>query len=63
VEYLGHIVGKYGAWVDPKKIESIQDWPRPKTLKSLHDFLGLMGYYRKFFLELWKNFISTHYSP
>jgi hypothetical protein len=34
--------------VDPKKIESIQDWPHPKTLKSLHGFLGLMGYYRKF---------------
>jgi hypothetical protein len=41
-------VGKDGVRVDPKKIESMQDWPHPKTLKSLCGFLGLTGYYRKF---------------
>jgi hypothetical protein len=35
--------------VDPKKIEAMQHWPRPKTPKIVCDFLGLMGYYRKFF--------------
>jgi hypothetical protein len=48
VEYLGHIVGKVGVQVDPKKIEAMQDWPRPKTIKSLHGFLGLTDYYHKF---------------
>jgi hypothetical protein len=48
VEYLGHLVGKDGVKVDPKKIEVMQDWPHPKTLKSLRGFLGLPGYYRKF---------------
>jgi hypothetical protein len=48
VEYLGHLVGKDGIRVDPKKIEAMQDWPHPKTLKSLCGFLGLTGYYRKF---------------
>ena len=48
MEYLGHIVGNDGVRVDPKKIEAMQDWSCPKTLKSLHGFLGLTGYYRKF---------------
>jgi hypothetical protein len=43
VEYLGHIVGKDGVWVDPKKIEAMKDWPHPKTLKILCGFLGLNG--------------------
>ena len=47
-EYLGHIVGREGVLVDPKKIQAIQDLPQPKTLKSLRGFLGLIGYYRKF---------------
>jgi hypothetical protein len=49
VEYLGHLVGKDGIRVDPKKIEAMQDWPHPKNLKILRGFLGLTGYYHKFF--------------
>jgi hypothetical protein len=45
---LGYLVGKDGVRVDPKKIEAMQDWPHPKTLKSLWGFLGLTGYYCKF---------------
>jgi hypothetical protein len=48
VEYLGHMVGKDGIRVDPKKIEAMQDWTHPKTLKILRGFLGLTGYYHKF---------------
>jgi hypothetical protein len=47
-EYLGHLVRKDDVRVDPKKIEAMQDWPHPKTLKILHGFLGLTGYYCKF---------------
>jgi hypothetical protein len=45
---LGHLVGKVDVKVDPKNIESMQDWPCLKTLKSLHGFMVLTGYYRKF---------------
>jgi hypothetical protein len=33
--------------VDPKKIEAMQDWIHPKTIKILRGFLGLIGYYHK----------------
>ena len=42
-------LGREGVKVDPKKIQAMQDWPQPKTLKSLRGFLGLTGYCRKFF--------------
>jgi hypothetical protein len=48
VEYLGHIISKDGVQVEHKKIEAMKDWPRPKTLNTLHVFLGLTGYYHKF---------------
>jgi hypothetical protein len=41
-------VGKDGIRVDKKRIEAMQEWPHPKTLKILHGFLGLTGYYCKF---------------
>jgi hypothetical protein len=47
-EYLGHIVGKEGVRVDLKKIEAMQDWSHPKTIKILCGFLGLTGYYCNF---------------
>jgi hypothetical protein len=48
VEYLGHIVGKDGVRVDPKKNEDMQDCPFPKNIDSLCGFLGLTGYPHKF---------------
>ncbi|GJU72694.1 hypothetical protein Tco_1264099, partial [Tanacetum coccineum] len=37
-----------GIHVDPAKIESIKDWDSTKTPTEIHQFLGLVGYYRRF---------------
>ncbi|XP_073066032.1 uncharacterized protein [Primulina eburnea] len=48
VTFLGHIISAAGVSVDPKKVEAIMDWSRPKNVTEIRSFLGLAGYYRKF---------------
>ncbi|KAK1427857.1 hypothetical protein QVD17_16555 [Tagetes erecta] len=43
-----HVVNEKGIHVDPAKVESIQNWPTPKTPSEIRQFLGLAGYYRRF---------------
>ena len=48
IQYLGHIVSGDGIKPVPEKLSSIQQMPRPYTPKEVKQFLGLVGYYRKF---------------
>ncbi|GJR16147.1 hypothetical protein Tco_0798799 [Tanacetum coccineum] len=48
VQFLGHIIDSRGIHVDPTKIESIKDWASPKAPTEIRQFLGLVGYYRRF---------------
>ncbi|KAH0738661.1 hypothetical protein KY290_037366 [Solanum tuberosum] len=48
VAFLGHIVFGDGIKVDTRKIETVQNWPRPTSPTEIRSFLGLAGYYRRF---------------
>ncbi|GKC15279.1 putative reverse transcriptase domain-containing protein [Tanacetum coccineum] len=48
VQFLGHVIDSRGIHVDPAKIESIKDSASPKTPTEIRQFLGLVGYYRRF---------------
>ena len=37
-----------GVSVDPKKVEVVLSWERPKSVFEIRSFLGLAGYYRRF---------------
>ena len=41
-------VGRRGLKCDPTKIEDVKSWPVPDGLKSVRQFLGFVGYYRRF---------------
>jgi hypothetical protein len=48
VEYTGHFISKDGIAVDPRKIDTIKNWPAPTNVSEVRSFLGLASYYRKF---------------
>ena len=48
VDFLGHIIFGDGVEVDPKKTDTVKNWPRPLTPTYIRSFIGLAGYYRRF---------------
>ena len=48
IQYLGHLVSEKGFEPLPEKLEAIRKMPAPTTSKEVKQFLGLIGYYRKF---------------
>ena len=48
IGYLGHEISEEVVKPDPKKIEAVSKFPRPKGRKNVKQFLGLAGYYRRF---------------
>uniref|UniRef100_A0A5S6QHD9 RNA-directed DNA polymerase n=1 Tax=Trichuris muris TaxID=70415 RepID=A0A5S6QHD9_TRIMR len=46
--FLGHLVDCKGIQPSPEKVAAIKLFPRPKTVKQLRQFLGMVNFYRRF---------------
>jgi len=42
------MASKEGISIDPRKIQTIKDWPIHGTITKIKSFIGLAGYYRRF---------------
>ena len=51
VEFLGHIINNDQVRPIPSKVKSVLDFPDPKNVKELQQFLGLTGYFREYIPE------------
>lgn len=48
ISFLGHVVSERGIQTDSKKIQVVQEWPIPRSIRDVRAFLGLASYYRRF---------------
>lgn len=48
VVFLGYQIDEQGIRPDPRKVQEVKDWPRPKTTKQVQQFYGLTSFYRQF---------------
>ena len=48
LEFLGHQISVHGISPLPQKVQAIQDFPAPSSLRKLREFLGLVNFYRRF---------------
>jgi hypothetical protein len=48
IDYLGYTINKSGRKLNKSHVESINNFPVPKTCKDVQRFLGLTSYFRKF---------------
>ena len=47
--FVGGGVSAEGIHTDPAKIAAVEKYPVPQTIRQLKSFIGLVGFYRKFF--------------
>ena len=52
VKYLGHVISDRGVMTDPEKVEAVEKWHRPRTIKHVRSFLGTINYYSRFIQNL-----------
>ena len=48
LKFLGHVISDKGLKADPDKITAIKEWPQPKSVKQVRQFLGLSGFIRRY---------------
>ena len=48
VLFLGHVISNEGVRPNPIKVQILQDWPSPGSVRDLRAFLGLAQYFAKF---------------
>ncbi|KAI2646808.1 Transposon Tf2-8 polyprotein [Labeo rohita] len=48
VQFLGYNISAEGVLMDQGKVNAIQKWPQPNSIKELQRFLGFTNFYRRF---------------
>ncbi|KAG1467964.1 hypothetical protein G6F56_004110 [Rhizopus delemar] len=48
VNMLGFVISEKGITVDPRKLTTVEKWPKPENNKDIQKFMGLINYFREY---------------
>jgi hypothetical protein len=48
VDFLGYVLTAEGVAMEQSRVDSVRDWPTPKTYREVQVFLGFANFYRRF---------------
>src|SRR6266496_4679871 len=60
ISFLGHRVSESGVAMEPAKISEITQWPVPRNIHEVRQFLGLCSYYRRYVKDFSKFAAPLH---
>ena len=63
VEYLGHVISAAGIAPNPAKVQAVQEFPVPTSVRGVRQFLGMASYYRRFMPGFAKIAAPLHFDP
>ena len=46
--FNGHMFSKHGIKTDPANIDTVKNFPTPRSVRDVRSFIGLSNYYRRF---------------
>lgn len=60
LKFLGHVMSAEGIKTDQDKVDAVANFPVPKSLKEVQQFLGLAGWYQRFIPNFSEKAASLH---
>ena len=60
IEFLGHAISSKGVAPTQEKVSAINNFPTPKSIKSLQEFIGMITYYHRFLPGVAKILVPLH---
>ncbi len=52
LKYLGFIISGQGVKCDPDKLETLNNWAKPRSVNDIRAFMGFVNYHRRFLQNL-----------